>query len=191
MVATQILEIAPNVSVHVDTVVFHATKNRKQSIAVEQKRFCSKKKTFKLVMGYDDTTKHDDFKECYYWIKNPEKKTVKLTIKSLKVGSVNVACNYGGIEIKSQKNQLMSGYRFCDSNENKGKVISSSSSIIPVIAYIFTKQPNSSWSIAQASSGYTHPADLFRIDVQRESKLQGFSSCSKTQSASAINVSRH
>ncbi|CAJ0595932.1 unnamed protein product [Cylicocyclus nassatus] len=96
----------------------------------------NKKKEFKLAaLGSAYTTVQDDFMECFYWIKNPEKKTVKLTIKGLKVGYVNVACNYGGIEIKSQKNQLMSGYRFCDSNENKGKVISSTSSIIPIIAY--------------------------------------------------------
>ncbi|VDK54070.1 unnamed protein product [Cylicostephanus goldi] len=76
-----------------------------------------------------------DFEQCYYWIQNPEKKTVKLTIKSLKVGYDNVACNYGGVEIKAQKDQLMSGYRFCDSEENKGKVITSSNTVIPVILY--------------------------------------------------------
>ncbi|CAJ0596029.1 unnamed protein product [Cylicocyclus nassatus] len=77
----------------------------------------------------------DDFKQCVYWIQTPVNKRTKLTIKSLTVGYVNVACTYGGIEIKSQENQNMSGYRFCDSSENKGKVIYSSNSIIPVILY--------------------------------------------------------
>ncbi|CAJ0604324.1 unnamed protein product [Cylicocyclus nassatus] len=47
---------------------------------------------------------------------------------------VSSGCSTGGVEIKAQKDQLMSGYRFC-AEENVGKTITSSNEIVPVIIY--------------------------------------------------------
>ncbi|CAJ0607807.1 unnamed protein product [Cylicocyclus nassatus] len=107
----------------------------------------SKANTIAYTLGnIVNTEEMEDFEECYYWIQNPGRKTIKMTIKKVEVKfsdmpesgyytSLASGCSTGGIEIKAQKDQLLSGYRFCDPDANEGKTITSSNDIVPVIIY--------------------------------------------------------
>ncbi|CAJ0594853.1 unnamed protein product [Cylicocyclus nassatus] len=104
----------------------------------------SEKQSIEDTLGdINDATSRDEFDMCYYWIRNPQKKTVELTITDLVIkfkksgmtyATSDVGCTLGGVEIKAQTDYKNSGYRFC-SMQNKGKKIYSSNSVIPVILY--------------------------------------------------------
>ncbi|ETN83241.1 hypothetical protein NECAME_07477 [Necator americanus] len=71
---------------------------------------------------------------CNYWIQAPQGSKVQLTIKSLFKGVAVNGCSYWGVELKTHKDQRLTGYRFC-SPQDAGVTLVSDSNIVPVITY--------------------------------------------------------
>ncbi|CAJ0594862.1 unnamed protein product [Cylicocyclus nassatus] len=143
MVVIQILEIAPNAFVRMDSVVLFAPKEYPNTCGATVKALSEKQSIEDTLGDINDATSRDEFDMCYYWIRNPQKKTVELTITDLVIkfkksgktyATSDVGCTLGGVEIKAQTDYKNSGYRFCNM-QNKGKIIYSSNSVIPVILY--------------------------------------------------------
>ncbi|VDP37130.1 unnamed protein product, partial [Heligmosomoides polygyrus] len=67
-----------------------------------------------------------EFTTHTYWIESPEGTEIEVQIDSLAIGLSVDGCVYGGLEIKTQADQKMTGYRFC-SFSNNGKVLRSKS----------------------------------------------------------------
>ncbi|KAK6726181.1 hypothetical protein RB195_004480 [Necator americanus] len=76
----------------------------------------------------------EDMMICNYWIQAPQGSKVQLTIKSLFKGVAVNGCSYWGVELKTHKDQRLTGYRFC-SPEDAGVKLVSDSNIVPVITY--------------------------------------------------------
>ncbi|KAK6726178.1 hypothetical protein RB195_004479 [Necator americanus] len=76
----------------------------------------------------------EDMMICNYWIQAPQGSKVQLTIKSLFKGVAVNGCSYWGVELKTHKDQRLTGYRFC-SPEDAGVTLVSDSNIVPVITY--------------------------------------------------------
>ncbi|VDK77146.1 unnamed protein product [Cylicostephanus goldi] len=81
-----------------------------------------------------DTGESEDFRVCHYWIQAPEGKRIEVTLMSFSEGYRSPGCRYAGVEIKTNRDQRMTGYRFC-SHEDAGTVLVSESNIVPVITY--------------------------------------------------------
>ncbi|CAI4232952.1 unnamed protein product [Auanema sp. JU1783] len=88
-------------------------------------------KTLKSTMGNGQTV--PDISFCNYWIKAASGQKIEVRMKSYS-GVMTDGCVYGGVEIKSQDDASMTGYRFC-SNADKDKSFISKSNIVPVIMY--------------------------------------------------------
>ncbi|VDO90288.1 unnamed protein product [Heligmosomoides polygyrus] len=77
----------------------------------------------------------DDFEKCHYWIKAPTGKKIEVKLLSFSLrGLEKHGCRYGGVEIKTQADQRLTGYRFC-SDQAVNRVLVSSSNIVPIITY--------------------------------------------------------
>ncbi|KHJ94695.1 astacin [Oesophagostomum dentatum] len=76
----------------------------------------------------------EDFTKCYYWIKAPEGKKVQVVLAKFSKGFALDGCPYCGVEIKTQKDQRATGYRFC-ALEDAGTKLVSESNVVPVITY--------------------------------------------------------
>ncbi|KAK5980234.1 Astacin [Trichostrongylus colubriformis] len=76
----------------------------------------------------------DDFIFCNYWIEAPVNKRIEITISSFTHGFSVEGCILGGVEIKTNPNHTMTGYRFCSSND-RGTVLTSVTNRVPVITF--------------------------------------------------------
>ncbi|KAK6028896.1 astacin [Ostertagia ostertagi] len=76
----------------------------------------------------------DEFMFCNYWIEAPEGKKVEIKINSISHGYAHDGCILGGVEIKSSKDQIPTGYRFCSPND-RNTVLVSASNRVPVITF--------------------------------------------------------
>ncbi|KAK5973149.1 Zinc metalloproteinase [Trichostrongylus colubriformis] len=85
----------------------------------------------KLSSGYG--TK-DEFKFCNHWIQAPEGKRIEVKITSISHGFSFEGCVLGGVEIKTKKDPIVTGYRFCSSND-RNTVLLSASNRVPVITF--------------------------------------------------------
>ncbi|KHJ88605.1 astacin [Oesophagostomum dentatum] len=92
-------------------------------------------KTLKDVIGDErNTEEREDFEKCHYWIEAPAGKKIEIKIVSFSEGHAVDGCVYAGVEIKTNKDQRLTGYRFC-APEDAGKTLVSSSNRVPVITY--------------------------------------------------------
>ncbi|KHJ90478.1 astacin [Oesophagostomum dentatum] len=92
-------------------------------------------KTLKDVIGDErNTEEREDFEKCHYWIEAPAGKKIEIKIVSFSEGHAVDGCVYAGVEIKTNKDQRLTGYRFC-APEDAGKTLISSSNRVPVITY--------------------------------------------------------
>ncbi|WKX90077.1 hypothetical protein Q1695_009148 [Nippostrongylus brasiliensis] len=81
------------------------------------------------------TTPREDFDMCYYWIKAPEGKRIKVKLLQFQPEGIAVdGCVYAGVEFKWQKDQMLSGPRYC-SSQDAGTELISSSHLMPIITY--------------------------------------------------------
>ncbi|KHJ74947.1 hypothetical protein OESDEN_25437 [Oesophagostomum dentatum] len=80
------------------------------------------------------TTEREDFMKCNYWITAPAGKQIDVRIVSFTKGVAVDGCSYAGVEIKTHKDQRLTGYRFC-APEDAGITLRSSSNVVPVITY--------------------------------------------------------
>ncbi|EYC14181.1 hypothetical protein Y032_0041g386 [Ancylostoma ceylanicum] len=88
--------------------------------------------------GYTD---REDYEKCTYWVKAPTGKKIEIEIVGLSDGLAVDGCQYGGVEIKTNKDQKLTGYRFC-AKEDAGVRLVSKRNIVPIITYnrvYFTK----------------------------------------------------
>ncbi|PIO55973.1 hypothetical protein TELCIR_22636 [Teladorsagia circumcincta] len=68
-------------------------------------------------------------------VKAPAGKKVEVKIVELPENVNDDGCIYAGVEIKTHPNQRRTGYRFCSKGDVKSPVLTSNSSLVPVIAY--------------------------------------------------------
>ncbi|KAK6725855.1 hypothetical protein RB195_004277 [Necator americanus] len=71
---------------------------------------------------------------CTYWIEAPKGSKVEVKIEKLNAGLINDGCHYGGVEIKSQEDQRLTGYRYCR-QEDTNVILESTHNIVPVIFF--------------------------------------------------------
>ncbi|KAK5985565.1 Zinc metalloproteinase [Trichostrongylus colubriformis] len=95
--------------------------------ATEKKQYL----TDRLVSG---SGAKDEFIFCNYWIEAPADKRIEVTISSFTHGLSYDGCILGGVEIKTNANHTMTGYRFCSSND-RGTVLVSATNRVPVITF--------------------------------------------------------
>ncbi|KAK5973498.1 Zinc metalloproteinase [Trichostrongylus colubriformis] len=76
----------------------------------------------------------DEFPFCNHWIEAPEGKKIEVKISSIPYGFAHDGCILGGVEIKSNKDQIPTGYRFCLHND-RNTVLVSGSNRVPVITF--------------------------------------------------------
>ncbi|CAJ0606083.1 unnamed protein product [Cylicocyclus nassatus] len=78
----------------------------------------------------------DDFIKCTFWIKADKGRKIEIRLKDA-VAEVtsDSGCVFAGVEIKLQKDQLLTGYRFCTKQGGEDKVFVSKTDTVPVILY--------------------------------------------------------
>ncbi|WKY09755.1 hypothetical protein Q1695_002253 [Nippostrongylus brasiliensis] len=77
----------------------------------------------------------EEFAICYYWIKAPEGKKIRVQLTEFKPEGIAVdGCAYGGVEFKAQADQRLTGMRYC-SKQDEGTVLISESNLMPIITY--------------------------------------------------------
>ncbi|VDP01097.1 unnamed protein product [Heligmosomoides polygyrus] len=81
------------------------------------------------------TAPREDFDKCHYWLTAPEGKKIEVKLTHFSPEGIAVdGCTYAGVEIKTHKDQRLTGYRFC-SVSDVGTVLRSESNVVPVITY--------------------------------------------------------
>ncbi|XGW17466.1 hypothetical protein V3C99_002233 [Haemonchus contortus] len=92
-------------------------------------------KTLTDVLGdYSVRQPLEDFKKCNYWIESPKGTDIIVEIVSLKGHQAVDGCVFTGVEIKTNKNQQLTGYRFC-APQAAGKSFRSSTNRVPIITW--------------------------------------------------------
>ncbi|VDO64346.1 unnamed protein product [Haemonchus placei] len=76
----------------------------------------------------------EDFKKCHYWIESPRGTEIVVEIVSLKGHQAVDGCVYTGVEIKTNKNQQLTGYRFC-APQAAGKTFRSFTNRVPIMTW--------------------------------------------------------
>ncbi|KAE9416758.1 hypothetical protein Angca_010291, partial [Angiostrongylus cantonensis] len=75
----------------------------------------------------------DQFNFCNYVIRAPQRKRIEVDVKSISRGYHYSGCIDGGVEIKAQKDQKLTGYRFCSVNGSGGPIVSSSNRLAVIL----------------------------------------------------------
>ncbi|WKY09746.1 hypothetical protein Q1695_002249 [Nippostrongylus brasiliensis] len=77
----------------------------------------------------------EDFKFCFYWIKAPAGRRIRAQLVRFEPRGIAVdGCTYGGVEFKAQKDQRLTGTRYC-SPQDAGTVLISETNLMPIITY--------------------------------------------------------
>ncbi|KAK6740678.1 hypothetical protein RB195_008872 [Necator americanus] len=76
----------------------------------------------------------EDFKFCNYWIKSPNHSQIEVKIVNPPKGVAVDGCYLAGVEIKTNRDQTHTGYRFC-AKEDAGLTLTSHSDLVPVVTY--------------------------------------------------------
>ncbi|EYC45590.1 hypothetical protein Y032_0422g1185 [Ancylostoma ceylanicum] len=85
------------------------------------------------VLGHG-TKSRDDFEKCNYWITSPPNTQIQVRIVSFTKGVAVDGCYFAGVEIKTNEDQTLTGYRFC-APEDAGVTLTSYSNLVPIITY--------------------------------------------------------
>ncbi|VDO40727.1 unnamed protein product [Haemonchus placei] len=72
-----------------------------------------------------DYEEHENYTKCYYWIQSPESTEIEVELVSFSGPIALEGCPNAGIEIKSNENQQLTGYRyhFCRNEEQLNYVV--------------------------------------------------------------------
>ncbi|KAK6728289.1 hypothetical protein RB195_005747 [Necator americanus] len=70
---------------------------------------------------------------CTYWITAPKDAMIEISIANID-GSTSEGCIKAGVEIKTNEDQTLTGYRFCD-REDRRTNLTSYTNIVPIIYY--------------------------------------------------------
>ncbi|VDO86823.1 unnamed protein product [Haemonchus placei] len=76
----------------------------------------------------------EDYTKCYYWIESPENTDIVVEIVSLVGHQAVDGCIFTGVEIKTNEDQKLTGFRFC-APQDAGKTLVSSSNRVPIITW--------------------------------------------------------
>ncbi|VDM56951.1 unnamed protein product [Angiostrongylus costaricensis] len=82
-----------------------------------------------------DLRDHFDF--CNYMISAPKGKKIVVDLEWVSYGYDRPGCIRGGVEIKAQKDQKLTGYRFCSQLGSGGPIVSS---VNPLPLILFNRQ---------------------------------------------------
>uniref|UniRef100_A0A8R1DT04 Zinc metalloproteinase n=1 Tax=Caenorhabditis japonica TaxID=281687 RepID=A0A8R1DT04_CAEJA len=75
----------------------------------------------------------DNHTLCHYWVRAPEGQAVEIRISGLTTVTID-GCIFGGIELKTNKDQKLTGYRYC-SSADQNTVHRSSGSLVPIVMF--------------------------------------------------------
>ncbi|KIH66571.1 hypothetical protein ANCDUO_03102 [Ancylostoma duodenale] len=82
----------------------------------------------------------DGYHKCVYWIESPPNTWIKVKLGAIYFPKSDDGCVSGGVEIKANKNQTLTGYRFCAHEEeddgDERIAFLSHTNRVPIIAYI-------------------------------------------------------
>ncbi|XGW16230.1 hypothetical protein V3C99_001580 [Haemonchus contortus] len=81
-----------------------------------------------------DYKDHADYTRCYYWIESPEDTDIEVELVSFSEEHALEGCRNAGVEIKTNKNQQVTGYRFC-SPSAAGTKLRSYTNRVPIITW--------------------------------------------------------
>lgn len=76
----------------------------------------------------------EDFTKCHYWIESPSNTIIEVKLVSFTKVLSQYGCLNAGVEIKTNQDQTVTGYRFC-SPQDAGVTLRSHSNLVPVITY--------------------------------------------------------
>ncbi|KHJ95567.1 shTK domain protein [Oesophagostomum dentatum] len=107
------------------------------------------------IVGDGTTQTKTDFLKCAYWIQAPPGKLVQVRLDSYQGYAVD-GCIYGGVEIKSNPDQLRTGYRLC-SDSDVGTVFTAASNLLPVITFNRYGRSKVTVSYRYVDSGHLQP----------------------------------
>ncbi|XGW14807.1 hypothetical protein V3C99_000797 [Haemonchus contortus] len=81
-----------------------------------------------------DYKDHANYTRCYYWIESPEGTDIEVELASFSEEHALEGCRNAGVEIKTNKNQQVTGYRFC-SPSAAGTKLRSYTNRVPIITW--------------------------------------------------------
>ncbi|CAJ0595790.1 unnamed protein product [Cylicocyclus nassatus] len=94
----------------------------------------SQGKTLQYTLGKRGSSLND-YEFCHFWIKAAKKgEKVQIRLKNVFSQFVSDGCTPGGVEIKAQRDQGLTGYRFCRQS-NAFRAFLSEVDNVPVILY--------------------------------------------------------
>ncbi|VDO54736.1 unnamed protein product [Haemonchus placei] len=76
----------------------------------------------------------EKYNKCNYWIQSPEGTEIEIKLKYFSKKFAVDGCPYAGVEIKTNKNQQLTGYRFC-SPDAAGTRLRSHTNRVPIIIW--------------------------------------------------------
>ncbi|CAI5451332.1 unnamed protein product [Caenorhabditis angaria] len=90
-------------------------------------------RNFTNTIGDGLPTLRDNHTQCYYWVSAPEGQVIEIRIATLNAVTID-GCIFGGIEIKTHKDQKLTGYRYC-SSADQNTTHTSSGNLVPIILF--------------------------------------------------------
>nr|CDJ91956.1 Peptidase M12A domain containing protein [Haemonchus contortus] len=90
-------------------------------------------KNFTDRLGTVDRSK-EDYTKCYYWIQSPKDTEIEVEIVSFSKHHAFEGCPNAGVEIKTNMNQQLTGYRFCSVGK-AGIKLRSYTNRVPIITW--------------------------------------------------------
>ncbi|XGW15576.1 hypothetical protein V3C99_001217 [Haemonchus contortus] len=127
-----------------------------------------------LTDSLGDYEEHEIFTKCYYWIQSPKNTEIEVELVSFSGPIALEGCPYAGIEIKTNENQQLTGYRFC-SPKAAGIRLRSNTNRVPIIRW-------NKVNVSEALLRYRHVSkDEARPTTERHPKI--------TQAPPTITVS--
>nr|CDJ86423.1 Peptidase M12A and Metridin ShK toxin domain containing protein [Haemonchus contortus] len=82
----------------------------------------------------DYAKSHENYAMCYYWIQSPENTEIEIELVSFSDEHALEGCPNAGVEIKTNRNQQLTGYRFC-SPRDAGTKLRSYTNRVPIITW--------------------------------------------------------
>lgn len=79
-------------------------------------------------------TEREEYSICHYWIKSPPNTRIEVELVYFTGNFKHDGCLYAGVEIKTNEDQTLTGYRFC-ATEDLGMKLLSHSNLVPIMTY--------------------------------------------------------
>ncbi|EYC26655.1 hypothetical protein Y032_0010g892 [Ancylostoma ceylanicum] len=93
-----------------------------------------------MVLNISSPRNSSEYFICTSWIKSAPNTTIQIEIEGISDNLKTYGCGYAAVEIKTQADQRLTGYRFC-SKDDAGKLLKSNSTLVPIITYSMTTAP--------------------------------------------------